>query len=507
MAVSGFLLLVAFGSCLLGCSSLPCVVEKRKPFFSVGIRSAVYCNRLGLATWPSDVPSNAERLELVENNIRNVSSFPPLPYLYSLDLSYNSIESVSWMSLRALPALEDFSLQGNRLKYVQLDTVIAHLPKLSHVNLSGNKLTSFSKHALGWPHVNVVINENPFHCDCELSWLIDKLACLEGCKWGPRQACCSSCAACFIVLTGRFQCTSPSQLRRRLLSTLSTHMTDCGPTTEPAKTELPSVENGTFLISDSKTVPTQTQLWMNVSTTESYLQDCSAGVPTRANQTSPYNVTSPTESTDIEDKKEEKHTVRYIVIFLTVAFVAYIVSRTITLCYNRRDLANNVGIDHHSFPLRRLRHLVPPIENTLYHGHVAGGSNHGPPVAPEMTRTSTLENSLHRNTGTSTQDSNHGPPVAQEITSTLPLVNSPHQSTGISTQELNHGQLVDSGECRSTPLENSANELYQETASVSNNAEHYATSNLTTTAIDALYTCEAPTASLPGLRFVRKLVD
>ncbi|KAI8496573.1 hypothetical protein Bbelb_258720 [Branchiostoma belcheri] len=115
--------------------------------------SLVDCAKLGLVTVPSDIPSTTVRFDIAFNNIRNVTYLPPLPKLYTLDMSYNSIESVSWMSLRTLPALAILELQGNQLKYVKLDIVIAHLPKLKSVNLSMNKLASFSAYALGWPQL------------------------------------------------------------------------------------------------------------------------------------------------------------------------------------------------------------------------------------------------------------------------------------------------------------------------------------------------------------------
>ncbi|XP_035665171.1 protein slit-like [Branchiostoma floridae] len=351
MTVSDFLLLVAFASWILACSSLPtqCVVEKRHLTFAERTRTSVYCNRLGLVTWPGEIPSSTYRLDLAHNNIKNVSSFPPLPYLYLLDLSYNSIETVSWMSLRTLPALQILSLQGNRLQYVQLNTVIAYLPKLSNINLSLNKLASFSQYVLGWPQVtSIIINDNPFRCDCELSWLIDKVTCLEACKWSNRQTCCLSCSACFLVLNGGFDCKSPSQLYQRHLFTVPTQLLGCGPT-QTAKTELPTIENGTFLINHS----TQAELWKKVNATESYQNKSSAKIPTSANdQTSAYNVTYPTESTETKSPKREKHTILYIIIFgieicAVLACIACLVRlmKKTNLCCNRQDLnVNNIPL-------------------------------------------------------------------------------------------------------------------------------------------------------------------
>eukprot|EP00058_Branchiostoma_floridae_P014893 XP_002600381.1 hypothetical protein BRAFLDRAFT_99572 [Branchiostoma floridae] len=471
MTVSSLLLLVAFGSGLLGCSSLPaqCDVKKSNPVFCGCVRTAVNCNRLGLVALPGDIPTSAERLELVHNNIKNVSHFPSLPYLYSLDLSYNSIETVSWMSLRALPALEVLSLQENRLKYVQLDTVIAYLPKLMHVNLSWNKLTSFSRYAIGWPSVNrVIVNDNPFHCDCELSWLIDNMACLEGCKWGRNQECCSLCSACFLALSGRFVCNSPSQLYQRHLSTVSAQLTDCEPT-HPAKTKLPSIVNDIFLNKSSTDVTTQAQVWKEVNTGQYYQTNSSARIRTSAAQTSEYIViTSPTVSTDTKNGKGERHYILYITIFVTesclvLSFIACLVRlvRKKNLCCNRRELVNGVVLDHNSIPLRQIVSSDSMIENNLYNGPVAGASN-------------------------------HGPPVAHTTTCTLPTVDPLHQCIGTSSQGLNHGRLIVPAKNENIPpqdQEQSAGILYHEPVAVSNNTGRCVDFNLNSTATTTLYTC------------------
>ncbi|XP_019613597.1 PREDICTED: leucine-rich repeat and immunoglobulin-like domain-containing nogo receptor-interacting protein 3 [Branchiostoma belcheri] len=236
MAVSG-LIIVMLGSLWTGCSCLSaeCRVQKEKYSDTLW----VYCSHLNLTTIPDDMPSNAGRFSAQYNSIRNVTCLPSLPRLQLLDLGMNSMESFSWMSLRNLPNLRFLYLTENRLRYVQFVGVIEHLPKLQTVDLSNNKLTSLSEYELGWPQVKEArIGWNPFHCDCDLLWLIDKLTCLQSCGEGD-QTCCSSCAACFLVYSlriGRFHCQSPSRLKRVPLSKASAQLQECREQTTPSTT-------------------------------------------------------------------------------------------------------------------------------------------------------------------------------------------------------------------------------------------------------------------------------
>ncbi|XP_019636283.1 PREDICTED: uncharacterized protein LOC109478917 [Branchiostoma belcheri] len=345
MKVSSMSLLFTLGFLWTRCFCLPenCEVN------NVMSTSLVDCTKLGLVTVPSDIPSTTVRFDISFNNIRNVTYLPPLPKLYTLDLSYNSIESVSWMSLRTLPALAILELQGNQLKYVKLDIVIAHLPKLKSVNLSMNKLASFSSYALGWPQVTeVLIYNNPFHCDCDLSWLIVKMACLQACKGKDGQTCCSSCMACFlhIRLPGYeniiFDCKSPSQLRGRHFSTVSTQLTDCG-TTHQAETKLQSTESVTFLTNGS----------------------------IKNNIQSPFVTKEP----------------------------SLIVPPIGNTLYNETvaEGSNSRQPGAHQPPIQ-LDQIVPPIANISYNETVAGGSNPRQPIAHQIT--SPIVNSSHQCTST-----------------------------------------------------------------------------------------------------------
>jgi len=232
MKVSGLLLLVLFGCLWSGCFCLPAKCEIQQRQLLHGTSLVLDCNLQNLITIPEDIPSNVVRLTARYNNIRNVTHLPQLPQLEILDLSGNCMEWFSWTSLRALPVLRRLNLDRNKLRNVQLDIVIEHLPKLQTLDVSFNNLTSLSQYELEWAQVTLAfrIAGNPFHCDCDLSWLIDKMACLQACKERDEEACCRLCPACFLAnQQKRTVCHSPSGLNRLPLSDVSTQLTGCGP--------------------------------------------------------------------------------------------------------------------------------------------------------------------------------------------------------------------------------------------------------------------------------------
>ncbi|CAH1251647.1 ISLR2 [Branchiostoma lanceolatum] len=192
--------------------------------------STVFCSGLKLEAIPGDIPPNTSRLDLGFNNIRNITHLPPLPQVYSIDLKFNSIDSMSWLSLRVLPSLQYLLMRQNRLRHVKLDTVVRNVPKLKYVDFSYNELMSFSPNDLGWPQVTkAIIHDNPVRCDCNMAWLVVKLACLETCTEDD-EVCCSSCSACLLVdgeKRERLRCKTPGRLESFLMSEVSTEMPDC----------------------------------------------------------------------------------------------------------------------------------------------------------------------------------------------------------------------------------------------------------------------------------------
>ncbi|CAH1237918.1 LINGO4 [Branchiostoma lanceolatum] len=376
------------------CLPTGCTIEKLVAWYP---RPSVECFRLDLTMVPNDIPESVETLSVAYNRIENVSYLPPLPLLISLDLSFNSIETLSWRSLRALPELKNLRLQTNKLRVVELDTVIEYLPKLKFVNLAHNQLVSFSQFQLGWPQVGIVIiYMNPLRCDCNLYWLVLKLNCLQACV-GKVEACCLSCDACFLAdgLKPEPLCDSPSRLHRRsLLSESTLSLMECEqlePTartaTKAAASTMMAAMRGSyktqFLTNGTDHSTTQVQQWRRIPNKN----DTSAITKTRP---------SPPDSTNAKVEKNQRLTSLHIVavtvgslgILTAIVFFRRLQMKHKLSCKYREDVnhlshdvnppavsfashGNSDGaVNHVDSPVN---HAIPPISNSLYN---SGGVDH-----------------------------------------------------------------------------------------------------------------------------------
>ncbi|XP_019631574.1 PREDICTED: leucine-rich repeat transmembrane protein FLRT3-like [Branchiostoma belcheri] len=197
----------------------------------------VSCRFRDLTAVPDGIPPDVVRISLSNNKIRSVPHLPFLKLVTSVDLSRNLIETVSWVSLRNLPALGFLYLGRNRIKFFDFGFFVSVTRALAYVDLSHNQISSVAKPQIGTTQRDSLgmlsITHNPFHCDCKIKWLIDKLACLQACGAGHNHdiiPCCRSCEGChFLVYTkmNDLTCGSPTQLQTLPLWNVSGRPLEC----------------------------------------------------------------------------------------------------------------------------------------------------------------------------------------------------------------------------------------------------------------------------------------
>ncbi|KAI8497851.1 hypothetical protein Bbelb_245030 [Branchiostoma belcheri] len=204
---------------------------------------------------------------------------------------------------------------------------------------------------------------NPFYCDCDVFWLIEKMACLEACKGRDKRACCLSCSACFLAgnlkKAGRAVCYRPIQLSQLLLSEVPNHLTGCEPllpTTEAAMvpTDLDEAENqaqsnATSPIkrfgNNSRQDPTRSES----SADEPYQNDIS----TKSNPTQAVTNSSAHYTMSTRDKEDDE------LLPLYVTIIAMGILLTLTFIFG---LVRGVN---HGDPA--VNQATPPVVNPAYH--------------------------------------------------------------------------------------------------------------------------------------------
>eukprot|EP00058_Branchiostoma_floridae_P024917 XP_002610407.1 hypothetical protein BRAFLDRAFT_72385 [Branchiostoma floridae] len=199
----------------------------------------VTCWRTKITALPA-VPANMTRLHVNFNGMTNLTVVPPLNNLTSLSVRWNDIDTVDWMSLRNLPALEFLHLSDNKLTSVNLGAVIEYLPRLVYVNLARNRLKHFTSQELGFPALSSAsVENNPLACDCSMAWLIVKVKCTQAELDEGKLFTCQQCPSCILVARDfdqSYVCDSPSRLKDVPLIKVSENETECSATQTPATT-------------------------------------------------------------------------------------------------------------------------------------------------------------------------------------------------------------------------------------------------------------------------------
>eukprot|EP00075_Anas_platyrhynchos_P004386 XP_012951338.2 platelet glycoprotein Ib alpha chain isoform X2 [Anas platyrhynchos] len=159
----------------------------------------------------SPLPSLRELL-LSRNALVALPNLQGLPSLIRLALSYNILQNLAPEAFRAVPLLQDLDLRGNRLETLPGDTfaglralkdldlsdnLLEELPKellqdleaLETLWLSGNLLRTLPNNFFVDGHIfaYVFLTENPWHCDCDLSYLRNWIRLNEGSVYQPER--------------------------------------------------------------------------------------------------------------------------------------------------------------------------------------------------------------------------------------------------------------------------------------------------------------------------------
>ncbi|KAI8512287.1 hypothetical protein Bbelb_089260 [Branchiostoma belcheri] len=188
---------------------------------------------------PQGLPPNTTTLDFALNHIKNLREFPVLKNLIVLNLAWNRMETLDWLVLRNVPALQDLYLNRNRLVEVNLGAVIKDLPNLKYVNLANNMLASFSSHQIGLPMLRLVkLQYNPLRCDCTMQWLVNRLRCQQETVTSRVLATCVQRDTCVFgaMQADDMVCASPSHLEGLPLSNASHYLTECRVVPTTAKT-------------------------------------------------------------------------------------------------------------------------------------------------------------------------------------------------------------------------------------------------------------------------------
>ena len=115
-----------------------------------------------------------EKLETLNLNYNNLLVLPDLHWIqhsmYVMSASWNKIQSLSAFDTSSIyQRLTDIDLSHNAIRTFNI-SLLRYTPKLSHFDLSGNKLNHIDDfRGLYESYIN--LKNNPWHCSLELSWM------------------------------------------------------------------------------------------------------------------------------------------------------------------------------------------------------------------------------------------------------------------------------------------------------------------------------------------------
>uniref|UniRef100_A0A182SZA8 LRRCT domain-containing protein n=1 Tax=Anopheles maculatus TaxID=74869 RepID=A0A182SZA8_9DIPT len=112
--------------------------------------------------------------QLTDNHIHNIEkdALHDLISLERLDLSHNALTAVQKRAFKGAPALRSLQLDNNQITCLDEGSVKG-LTELEILTLNNNNITTLPRDMFaGMSRLRALrLSENPFACDCHLSWL------------------------------------------------------------------------------------------------------------------------------------------------------------------------------------------------------------------------------------------------------------------------------------------------------------------------------------------------
>lgn len=138
----------------------------------------VDCSNRGLTYVPKNIPSNARRLDLRQNEITTVDdgAFQGLHHLDELILFQNGLTEIGPGMFKGLKNLKTLLLNANNITSVEKDT-FSGLTSLTLLSLYDNRIETIPEGTFdSLENIQVMhLGKNPFKCDCHLRWMVDYL--------------------------------------------------------------------------------------------------------------------------------------------------------------------------------------------------------------------------------------------------------------------------------------------------------------------------------------------
>eukprot|EP00058_Branchiostoma_floridae_P015072 XP_002600560.1 hypothetical protein BRAFLDRAFT_70062 [Branchiostoma floridae] len=165
-----------------------------------------------------------------------------LPYLNTLNLRNNTIIYFPWYCLKNMSKLVHLDLSHNQLFCVNLYPVKSLVPNLQRVDISYNNINTLSMCDLGWDmrvpngnHIQYepIIAGNPFHCDCDIDWVIHLAIIAAKCRNKTSRTCVSFLGENAVLRAvskdqSLFRCKTPSRVENVGLHRLNRYMNISG---------------------------------------------------------------------------------------------------------------------------------------------------------------------------------------------------------------------------------------------------------------------------------------